>query len=118
MPGVPATRKFVTLRRADEGNVMDLTNILGLSAGVLTTIAFVPQLSKTYKSKCADDVSLTMLGTFCSGVFLWLIYGFWIHVLPIILANMVTLVLASLILILKLKYAGEQGRKGASTTDG
>jgi len=84
---------------------MDAVNLLGLAAGVLTTIAFIPQLSKTWKSKCADDVSFGMMSIFCAGVFLWLLYGLWIQALPIILANLVTLVLAALILGLKIKYA-------------
>ena len=84
---------------------MDAVNLLGLAAGALTTIAFIPQLSKTLKSKCADDVSLAMMSIFCTGVFLWLLYGWWIQALPIILANLVTFVLAALILILKIKYA-------------
>jgi len=84
---------------------MDAGNLLGLAAGALTTIAFIPQLSKTWKSKCADDVSLAMMSIFCTGVFLWLLYGFWIQALPIILANLVTFVLAALILVLKIKYA-------------
>ena len=84
---------------------MDAVNLLGLAAGVLTTTAFIPQLSKTWKSKCADDVSLAMMSIFCTGVFLWLLYGFWIHALPIILANLVTFVLAAIILVLKIKYA-------------
>jgi MtN3 and saliva related transmembrane protein len=84
---------------------MDAVNLLGLVAGALTTSAFIPQLSKTWKSKCADDVSVSMLSIFCTGVLLWLLYGFWIHALPIILTNLATLVLASLILVLKIKYA-------------
>jgi MtN3 and saliva related transmembrane protein len=84
---------------------MDLADLLGITAGVLTTIAFIPQLSKTWKSKCADDISLAMMAIFSTGVFLWLLYGLWIHALPIILANLVTLVLTSVILVLKIKYA-------------
>jgi len=80
---------------------MDAGNLLGLAAGALTTIAFIPQLSKTCKSKCADDVSLAMMSIFCTGVFLWLLYGLWIQAL----ANLVTFVLAALILVLKIKYA-------------
>jgi len=77
---------------------------LGLLAGTLTTIAFVPQLLKTWKSRSAEDVSLGMLITFCTGVFLWLLYGFFIRSLPVILANAVTLLLAGTILVLKIKY--------------
>ena len=83
---------------------MDSVTYLGLLAGTLTTIAFVPQLLKTWKSRSAEDVSLGMLITFCTGVFLWLLYGFFIQSLPVILANAVTLLLAGTILVLKIKY--------------
>jgi len=83
---------------------VDSVTYLGLLAGTLTTIAFVPQLLKTWKSRSAEDVSLGMLITFCTGVFLWLLYGFFIRSLPVILANAVTLLLAGTILVLKIKY--------------
>jgi MtN3 and saliva related transmembrane protein len=79
-------------------------NLLGLIAGTLTTIAFLPQLLKTWKSKSAKDVSLVMMITFCVGVFLWIVYGLGIGAMPIIVSNVVTLALALLILILKIRY--------------
>jgi MtN3 and saliva related transmembrane protein len=83
---------------------MDTITIIGLVAGALTTIAFVPQLTKTWKSKSAEDISLGMFLMFCSGVLLWLVYGILIDAVPVILANTVTLILSGAILILKLKY--------------
>jgi len=78
--------------------------LLGLIAGTLTTIAFVPQLVKTWKTRSTKDVSLGMFSIFCTGVLLWLIYGVLIQSVPVALANGVTLVLAGAILFLKLKY--------------
>jgi len=83
---------------------MDTTTALGLLAGTLTTIAFVPQLTKTWKTKSAEDISFGMFAIFCTGVLLWLLYGVLIGALPVILANSVTLVLAGAILVLKLRY--------------
>lgn len=82
----------------------EFIDFLGLVAGTLTTIAFLPQLYKTWKTKSAQDVSLVMMITFCIGVFLWLIYGLAIHAMPVVVANAVTLILALLILVLKIKY--------------
>ena len=82
----------------------EFINLLGLIAGTLTTIAFLPQLIKTWKSKSAKDVSLSMMITFCIGVFLWIVYGLAIGAMPIVVANVVTLALALLILILKIRY--------------
>ena len=78
--------------------------IIGLVAGILTPLAFLPQLTKTWKSKFAKDMSLVMLITVTTGVFLWLIYGVLIQATPIIFANIVTLVFASSIRTLKIRY--------------
>jgi MtN3 and saliva related transmembrane protein len=78
--------------------------ILGLIAGTLTTISFVPQLIKIVKSKSAKDVSLIMFLIFVVGIFLWLVYGILTKTLAIIVANSVTLILALSILFLKIKY--------------
>ncbi|AFZ28939.1 hypothetical protein Glo7428_0335 [Gloeocapsa sp. PCC 7428] len=83
---------------------MDFVSILGLIAGTLTTIAFLPQLFKTWQSKSAKDVSLGMLMIFSTGVFLWLIYGIYLQALPIILANLITLIFNLIILGLKIRY--------------
>ena len=83
---------------------MDITMVTGLIVGLLTTIAFIPQLAKTWKSKSAKDVSLVMFMTFTTGVLLWLIYGVLIQAPPLIAANVVTLLLAAAILGLKIRY--------------
>ncbi len=80
------------------------TFILGLVAASLTTIAYVPQVLKTWKSKSSKDLSLKMLLTFCAGVCLWLIYGVLEKYTPIIVANSITLVLAMVLLFFKFKF--------------
>ena len=85
---------------------MDQINveIFGYFAAVLTTIAFIPQLLKTFISKRAEDVSLTTLIMFLTGVGSWIIYGFRINSKPILIANIITFILNLLILIFKLNY--------------
>ncbi|TAE61523.1 MAG: hypothetical protein EAZ87_01610 [Nostocales cyanobacterium] len=83
---------------------MDLITIIGLAAATLTTVAFLPQMFQTWKTKSAKDVSYVMLITFISGLFLWLIYGIILGALPIILANSLTLFFNLIILWLKVKY--------------
>lgn len=78
--------------------------LLGMIAGTLTTIAFLPQLLKVWRSKSAKDISMTWLITFSGGVLLWLIYGLLLRQLPIVLANAVTLGLTGIILGFKFKY--------------
>ena len=83
---------------------MNFIEILGFAAATLTTLAFLPQLIKTWQSKSAKDVSLEMLITFCIGVFLWLVYGIYIQSSPVIVANLLTLIFNLIILSLKIKY--------------
>jgi MtN3 and saliva related transmembrane protein len=78
--------------------------LLGFAAGTLTTLSFVPQVHKAWRSKRCDDLSLGMLLAFGLGVFLWLIYGLVLRDLPIILANGVTLALILVLLWLKARY--------------
>jgi MtN3 and saliva related transmembrane protein len=81
---------------------MDLITLIGLAAGFCTTIAFLPQAVKTWKTRSAKDLSLGMYTIFLTGVLLWLTYGILISNLPIILTNIATMALALSILWFKL----------------
>lgn len=81
---------------------------LGFLAGTLTTLSFVPQVAKAWRTRSTGDLSLTMLVAFTSGVLLWLIYGMVLGSLPVILANAVTLGLSGVLLALKLLRARRQ----------
>ena len=83
---------------------LESANTLGLLAGTLTTVAFVPQVAKIWKTKHARDISLGMFAIFSSGVLLWLFYGIEIGAMPVIVANAVTLGLSLTILVFKLRY--------------
>lgn len=83
---------------------MNFIDVLGLVAAALTTISFLPQAIRTWRLKQTRDISLPMYLLFCSGVFLWLAYGLLIKDLPLIIANCITAVLASMILFFKLRY--------------
>jgi MtN3 and saliva related transmembrane protein len=83
---------------------MNFVELLGLSAGTCTTIAFLPQVIKTWKSRSAKDLSLGMFSFFCFGVLLWLVYGIFQHDVPVIAANFITLMLASTLLFFKLRF--------------
>jgi MtN3 and saliva related transmembrane protein len=81
---------------------MNYVNIIGFTAGTLTTIAFVPQAIKIWKTKSAKDISLGMFVILCTGISLWVIYGILVKSLPLVVANATTLVFALSILVLKI----------------
>ena len=78
--------------------------ILGLVAGTLTTLSFLPQLLKAWKSRSTHDISIGMFSLLAAGIALWITYGVVTSDLPVIVANVVSLVLVGLILALKLRY--------------
>jgi len=79
-------------------------DLIGAIAGALTTIAFIPQVWRVWKTRSARDLSLSMYLIFISGVVLWLAYGLLLGALPIIAANGVTLLLAGTVLAMKIKF--------------
>ncbi len=86
---------------------MDHTDLLGTIAGALTTMSFIPQVLKTWRSRSANDISVGMFVLFSLGVILWLVYGVLIHATPIVLANSITLMLAGSILAMKFVFKAE-----------
>jgi MtN3 and saliva related transmembrane protein len=84
--------------------VEKMIELIGFMAAMCTTVSFIPQAMKTIRTKDTSSISLWMYVMFSVGVFLWLAYGLAIGNYPIIIANMVTFVLAATILWFKLKY--------------
>ena len=87
---------------------VDLATTLGITAGILSTIAYLPQVIKTWKSKSAQDLSWNMLIILCIGIILWLIYSISIRDVPMTAANAVTLLLTSVILTMKIRYSSSK----------
>lgn len=83
---------------------VDIVEVLGLVAAVLTTSAFAPQVYRTWKTKDVGGLSLTMYIVFFIGVVLWTVYGVYEQSLAIILANTVTGIFTLILIILKIKY--------------
>ncbi|ACF47123.1 hypothetical protein CR161_00770 [Prosthecochloris sp. ZM] len=77
---------------------------IGYAAGILTTIAFLPQAWQVFRSRSTGDISLTWAITMIAGVFLWLCYGFTKNSMPMMLANSITLLLLGIILWYKIRY--------------
>jgi MtN3 and saliva related transmembrane protein len=77
---------------------------IGYGAALLTTAAFVPQAVKSWSTRDLSGISLGMYGLFTLGVALWLLYGLFIGSWPVVVANAITLVLAGMVLILKIRH--------------
>ena len=80
-----------------------MTEIIGLIAAFLTTISFLPQVIKAIKTKDTSSISLLMYSLFTSGVFLWMLYGILLENIVITSANLITLILAGIVLAMKVK---------------
>ncbi len=78
--------------------------LIGSLAATLTTVSFVPQVWKVWRTRHTADISLGMYAMFTMGVALWLGYGILLSAWPIIIANSITLLLAGTVLLMKLKF--------------
>ena len=83
---------------------MEWKTILGTFAATCTTIAFIPQAFKTIKTKDTASISVGMYSIFVFGTITWTIYGIVTKDFPIIIANIITSILAMIILFYKLKH--------------
>lgn len=83
---------------------MTYVTLIGLAAAILTTVAFLPQFIKTWKTKSTKDISLGMYVIFCVGIVLWLIYGILRKDVAVIAAQILVFAQAVVILALKIKY--------------
>ena len=81
-----------------------MTQIIGLTAGVLTASSLLPQLIKTIKAKEAEEISLVMLLVLLSGISLWIVYGIKRDDFPIIATNSFSLLLNIIMIVLRIKY--------------
>jgi MtN3 and saliva related transmembrane protein len=78
-----------------------MIDALGFAAATLTTLAYLPQVIKSWKRRQVDDLSLGMLLALNVGIVLWIGYGLAIAAFPVVLANVVTLVFTAILLGLK-----------------
>ena len=88
---------------------MDMIQILGLVAGACTSLAAVPQLIKTWKTKEVGEVSLKMFLLYVVGMSMWLAYGIIRSDVPIIVTNAIALTFNAMMLFFKLKYKNNAG---------
>ncbi len=84
--------------------VSGMVEVLGLIAGFFTTVAFIPQALKSWKSKSSKDMSWGWIILVTIGVFLWLVYGILANDVPVIAANFFTELFALSVLFAKLKF--------------
>jgi MtN3 and saliva related transmembrane protein len=99
---------------------MELSDVLGYLAATLTTVSFVPQAWRTFRTKDVSGISTKMYTVFTLGVAVWLAYGVVLGETPMIIANSSTLVLACAVLAMKVKYgkkAKQEGKPGQERGD-
>ena len=86
--------------------VLDLNSseVFGFAAATLSTIAFLPQVVKTWKTRSAKDVSYALLLTFSTGCLCWVIYGYQVEAKPVMIANAFTVALNLTILAMKIVF--------------
>jgi MtN3 and saliva related transmembrane protein len=83
---------------------MDSVEVLGMAAGIISSITFLPQVIKTWQTKSAKGVSGLMFTFATISVIMWLIYGILIDKVSIIFTNATILLLSLTMLYFKIRY--------------
>jgi len=86
---------------------------LGLLAGAITTAAAIPQVVRTYRTRHARDISIWQPVLLDVGMSLWLIYGIALGDIPLIVANAVSLICYSALIVMKILYRDDDKRSGS-----
>ena len=94
---------------------LSTTEFFGSAAATLSTIAFLPQVIKTWQTQSAKDVSYALLMTFSTGCLCWVIYGYEVDAKPVMIANSFTLSLNLTILAMKIFFENQSNQ--AKTQD-
>jgi MtN3 and saliva related transmembrane protein len=81
------------------------SDAIGYAAASCTTLSFVPQVIRVWRTRSVEDISTAMYAVFTFGIALWLIYGLILGSLPIIVSNIATLLLAGSVLVMKRRYS-------------
>jgi len=85
--------------------------MIGNIAAVLTTVSFLPQVIQVIKTNNTEGISLGMYTMFVLGVFLWGIYGYINQDMPVLIANTITFLLASIVLSYKIRHSIKKANK-------
>ena len=83
---------------------MAFVDILGYSAGAITSLTFLPQVIKTWREKSAKDISLMMFIIAAVNEVMWIVYGALLDNWVIILTNAVVLTMSTIMIFFKLRY--------------
>ncbi|MEP7252149.1 MAG: SemiSWEET transporter [Ginsengibacter sp.] len=83
---------------------MDITQVIGIIAGIFTGISLLPQLFKIIREKKTEDISTWMLLILMGGLALWIVYGILITNWPIVITNAFSLLVNIIILVLRSKF--------------
>jgi MtN3 and saliva related transmembrane protein len=78
--------------------------VLGLIAGALTTSGYIPQIVKGYRTKKMNDVSILMISILCVGMFLWIVYGYLVNDLALLISNIIGTTFLAILVTMKFHY--------------
>jgi len=95
---------------------MYMAEMIGLTAGCMTTCSFIPQVVRTYRSRSVKDISLRMYLLMSAGVLLWVVYGATIDSVSVMTANVVSFILTVAMVTMKIVYGRAERKKDSTHT--
>ena len=84
---------------------IDLIEMAGHTGAVLSSITFIPQVLKAWKTKSVGDLSIVMMLIVFFSTIIWLVYGFALNLMPVIIANSIICALSVVLIYFKFAFA-------------
>ena len=81
-----------------------MEDLIGYAGGVLSSVSFLPQVIKIWRTRSAEDLSMLTLMLLTCNVSLWLTYGIVINNAPLYITNAVVLAMVLLMVYFKIKF--------------
>jgi MtN3 and saliva related transmembrane protein len=89
---------------------MEFIEVMGLLGALLSSLTFIPQVVRTWQIKSAGDLSMGMLLIVFSSTIVWLVYGFALDLLPVIIANGIIFILSLVLIYFKIKFKKNEAK--------
>jgi len=89
---------------------MEFIEVMGLLGALLSSLTFIPQVVRTWQIKSAGDLSMGMLLIVFSSTIVWLVYGFALDLLPVIIANGIIFILSLVLIYFKIKFKKSEAK--------
>ena len=85
-------------------DIIYIEHVIGLLGAILSSVSFLPQVLKIWRSKSAADISMSTILLLAGNALCWLVYGVLKEAKPLWITNSIMLTMLLVIVYFKVIY--------------